>query len=117
MADIPLHKQFVKGLKDLDPPLAEEVVKKDFEYCGGYCRRCLNPEFEPHHSDYPCKNKRHINYFRMCFPNKPFPEFQDQCICKQQLTIINCYLNSVFADAPLYVEEDARGVVSSLIIA
>jgi hypothetical protein len=33
MADIPLHKQFVKGLKDLDPPLTEEEVKEDFEYC------------------------------------------------------------------------------------
>ena len=70
-----LSKRFMNGLQAYN--LSYEMIEKgDFKYCGG-------------------REKRHLNYFKVCFPDKKvpdnLPEYRDTCICGHRIRE-NCYI-------------------------
>jgi hypothetical protein len=76
-----LSKKFINGLREKYNMDYEDV--KTWIFCGGHADpNCENP---------PSQFKAYENYFKLCFPNMPFPDIEDRCICDVKL-MHNCYI-------------------------
>lgn len=77
-----LSKAFIEGLKTKHNLTYDEV--KTWIFCGGHAdtSRCAQT---------PSEFTAYENYFRLCFPNKPFPAIVTTCVCDQTL-MHNCYI-------------------------
>lgn len=70
MSKLNLSDRFINGLKKYN--LTMEDVRDNYKYCGG-------------------DEGRHLNYFKIVFPNKETPSNADNCVCGQRI-IENCYI-------------------------
>jgi len=77
-----LSKAFIEGLKTKHNLTYDEV--KTWIFCGGHAdsSRCAQT---------PSEFTAYENYFRLCFPNTPFPAIVNTCVCEQSL-MHNCYI-------------------------
>jgi hypothetical protein len=76
-----LSKAFINGLMAKHNMTYNDV--KTWIFCGGHA----NPECENHPDEFTA----YENYFRLCFPNKEFPEIKNKCVCDATL-LHNCYI-------------------------
>lgn len=76
-----LSKAFIDGLQKKYNMSYDDV--KTYIFCGG----CANEKCE----NTPNEFTAYENYFKLCFPNMPFPELTNECICGQTLAH-NCYI-------------------------
>jgi hypothetical protein len=76
-----LSKKFVSGLREKYNMDYEDV--KSWIFCGG--------QADPNYENIPSQFKAYENYYKLCFPNTPFPLIEDRCICDTKL-VHNCYI-------------------------
>jgi len=76
-----LTKAFIRGLKEKHNMEYDDV--KTWIFCGG--------QANPNVDNTPDEFMAYENYFRLCFPNKPFPDIDNKCVCDVNL-VHNCYM-------------------------
>ena len=70
-----MYIPFVNGLKELG--LEYNHVIKNWKYCGGNSKTGTE--------------MRHLNYWKLLYPDEELPEYGDECVCGHKITN-NCYI-------------------------
>ena len=77
-----LTNHFIKGLKEYNLTI-KEIEKGQWKYCGG-------------------DKGRHLNYWKLCFPNYPTPDKVNECVCGHRIEG-NCYITDDFNDGEILI--------------
>jgi hypothetical protein len=73
-----LSSKFLNGLSEKYHMDIEDI--KDWIYCGG-------------------NHNQHYNYYKLCYPDTPFPEYNELCICNTKI-LYNCYIRPSIDSSP-----------------
>ena len=72
-ASLEFTNKFIKGLENHG--LTDDDIKNSgWKYCGG-------------------RTGRHLNYFKLCFPNEELPDKVNECVCGHYIEE-NCYITN-----------------------